>query len=265
MRIRVWVGIPASGDGPKRYANYFRSLRAAGLEPFCPDSAGTVPAMGTGPAGGNGTSEGNRTTVSDGNRTSAGEPSSGEVKSADCEALLLPGGGDLDPSLYGQPNTASVNLEPDRDALEWDLLNGFLRDGKPVLGICRGMQSLNVFLGGTLLQDIPGHSRVGGQDRMHPVRTAPGPLADLFRTACLLTDGGGLTVNSAHHQAADRLGAGLTAAQYGPDGVVEAVVHRTLPVWGVQWHPERMLDGTGKALFRGFAALCERNGGGGVK
>ncbi|MBQ9347122.1 MAG: gamma-glutamyl-gamma-aminobutyrate hydrolase family protein, partial [Oscillibacter sp.] len=71
-------------------------------------------------------------------------------------------------------------------------------------------------------------------------------------------EGGELMVNSAHHQAADRLGVGLTAVQWAPDGIVEAVVHRTLPVWGVQWHPERLPGAVGRVLFRGFTELCER-------
>ncbi len=75
-----------------------------------------------------------------------------------CNALLLPGGGDMEPWRYGQPNTASRNLDPARDALELDLLERFTALHKPVLGICRGMQSINVFFGGTLFQDIPGRT-----------------------------------------------------------------------------------------------------------
>ncbi|WP_287227491.1 gamma-glutamyl-gamma-aminobutyrate hydrolase family protein [Oscillibacter sp.] len=86
--------------------------------------------------------------------------------------------------------------------------------------------------GGTLIQDLPGHSQAAGRDRLHRVRTAPSPLQDLF--------GETLVVNSAHHQAADRLGQGLRAVQWAIDGTVEAVIHQSLPVWGVQWHPERL-------------------------
>ena len=164
------------------------------------------------------------------------------------DALLLPGGGDLEPWRYGQENTASRNLDPERDEAELALLQDFTAAGKPVLGICRGLQTVNVFFGGTLAQDIPGHGARGGADGLHPVRRAPGAPMPLS----------GGWVNSAHHQAADRLGSGLRAVQWAEDGVVEALVHRRLPVWAVQWHPER-LEGSpaGRILFRAFLALGE--------
>ncbi len=162
------------------------------------------------------------------------------------DALLLPGGGDLEPWRYGQENTASRGLDPERDAAELALLDRFTAAGKPVLGICRGLQTINVFFGGTLLQDIPGHSAGCGRDRMHPVRSA-----GLF--ARLLGERG--SVNSAHHQAAGRLGSGLEAAQWSPEGVTEALVHRRLPVWAVQWHPERLDRRRGLGLFRAFLEL----------
>ena len=164
----------------------------------------------------------------------------------DCAGLLLPGGGDMEPWRYGQRNIASRNLDPARDALELDLLNRFTALRKPILGICRGMQSVNVFFGGTLLQDIPGHTQVNGVDRMHAVRNAPGIFAEL----------GAERVNSAHHQAAERLGSGLRAGQWAADGVIEAISHERLPVWGVQWHPERLDHPAGERLFQAFLDLC---------
>lgn len=165
------------------------------------------------------------------------------------DALLLPGGGDLEPRRYGQENTASRNLEPERDRAELALLQEFTAAGKPVLGVCRGLQTINVFFGGTLAQDIPGHAALeGGEDRVHGARTAPSPLLPLC--------GESLAVNSAHHQAADRLGSGLRAVQWAEDGVVEALCHVRLPVWAVQWHPERLGNPVpGRRLMGAFLEL----------
>ena len=174
-----------------------------------------------------------------------------------CCGLLLPGGGDMEPWRYGQENTASHSMDPARDEAELALLEQFTAARLPILGICRGMQVLNVFFGGTLLQDLPGHSAVYGRDRLHRIREISSPL-NLWN--------GNLLVNSAHHQAVDRLGSGLIAVQWAPDGTVEALCHQSLPIWGVQWHPERLtgawaLPGTveGLRLFQAFWALCRKS------
>lgn len=164
-----------------------------------------------------------------------------------CGALLLPGGGDLEPWRYGQENRCARGLEPERDAAELALLERFTALRRPVLGVCRGMQTINVFFGGTLVQDLPGHGAREGRDRLHPVRTEPSFLLPLCGERCV--------VNSAHHQAVDRLGHGLRAVQRAEDGVVEALCHEALPVWGVQWHPERLASLEGPAVFRAFLAL----------
>ena len=166
---------------------------------------------------------------------------------AGCDGLLLPGGGDLEPWRYGQANTASCGLEPDRDAAELELIDWFCTWKKPILGICRGIQTINVYFGGTLLQDVPGHSAVSGRDRYHSVRCIPSPLTRACGEQCI--------VNSAHHQVLDRVGTGLQPVQWAPDGVVEAVCHESLPVWGVQWHPERLAGVNGKALLAAFLNL----------
>ena len=165
----------------------------------------------------------------------------------DCDALLLPGGGDLEPWRYGQKNTASRGLEPKRDAVEWSLLNRFVTLKKPILGICRGIQTINVFFGGTLVQDIPGHQAVQGSDRYHMVHSSASPLTAVCGDVCI--------VNSAHHQAVDRVGSGLEVVQWAPDATVEALCHRQLPIWAVQWHPERLDSDLGKKWLRSFLEL----------
>ena len=171
--------------------------------------------------------------------------------------LLLPGGGDIAPSLYGQEDIACTDIDPERDTSELYALSQAVSMGKPVLGICRGEQLINVFFGGTLRQDLPGHSRTADHlDRLHSVRTAPSFLADLYGVQAI--------VNSAHHQAVETPGEGLRPIQWAPDGTVEALEHDALPVWAVQWHPERMRGPfskqgavNGDLLFRAFLKNCK--------
>ena len=133
-----------------------------------------------------------------------------------------------------------------RDAAELALVRTWLSWGRPILGICRGMQVINVALGGTLFQDLGAERAAlhqGEEDVFHPVRTAPGSLLEgLFGENAL--------VNSAHHQGVDRLGEGLVPAAWAPDGTLEGLEHRSLPVAGVQFHPERLPNGGGDGLFR---------------
>ena len=171
-----------------------------------------------------------------------------------CDALLVPGGADVDPIHYGQPNTASIGIDADRDRDELHLIRRFLDLGKPILGICRGHQILNVALGGTLIQHIPNHSQSEGADRVHPVRAVHPFLKDLY--------GEHFTVNSSHHQVVDRLGEGLCAACVSEEGFVEGILHENGRVIGVQYHPERIAFAhrrpdadDGGPLFRAFLDL----------
>jgi putative glutamine amidotransferase len=180
--------------------------------------------------------------------------------------LLLSGGADVDPARYGRPNEGSVATEPDRDQLEDAAWQAAARRGLPVLGVCRGFQALNVFLGGRLVQEVAGHigqSYGQGPAMTHPLRVVPGTrLARiLFPTN---VGGGRLEVNSYHHQA-------LRAADLAPALVANALA--TSPagelvegaetrggrfVIGIQCHPERQ-DSTPAAferLFRVFVDAC---------
>ena len=180
----------------------------------------------------------------------------------DCDALLLPGGGDIDPARYGQTLAGSEEPDLQRDAAELHLVSDFTSWGKPILGICRGIQMINVALGGELIQDIPTaaehrHDPVIG-DRTHKVTAEENSfLFSLY--------GGEFSVNSAHHQALGRIAPGLrVVARSERDSIVEAVEWPEKRIYGVQWHPERMsfdlrredtVDG--RYIFEFFLKLCE--------
>ena len=168
-----------------------------------------------------------------------------------CDALLVPGGADVNPALYGQENTASFGIDDDKDRDEITLIRRFVELDRPVLGICRGHQIINVALGGDMIQHVPNaerHMRTPENlDNIHLVRACHPFLEELY--------GKEFPVNSAHHQAVDRLGSGLSPLQWSPDNIIEALGHHTLPVWGVQWHPERMEPAVRQKLFRWFLSL----------
>ncbi|HUX04204.1 MAG TPA: gamma-glutamyl-gamma-aminobutyrate hydrolase family protein [Acidimicrobiales bacterium] len=155
------------------------------------------------------------------------------------DGLVLSGGADLDPALYGaEPHDRLGATEPERDEWEMDLLRVAHERGVPVLAICRGLQLLNVAYGGTLHQHVEidegvGHPRweVDGRTPTHEVRVEDGTIAaSLF--------GAVVGVNSLHHQTIDRVGEGLIVSARAADGVVEALEAPGGRVLGVQWHPE---------------------------
>lgn len=150
------------------------------------------------------------------------------------DRLILPGGGDIHPSWFGQPDQGSVSVDPELDRSQFRILDAFVRAGRPVLGICRGLQIINVYFGGTILQDLPTSSRHRylDKDQYHMVRNISGSLLHALY-------GPDSMVNSAHHQGCGRTGAGLAITQLSSDGVVEGLSHTEKPILGVQWHPER--------------------------
>jgi putative glutamine amidotransferase len=155
------------------------------------------------------------------------------------DALVLQGGGDVHPDHYGGEVHPETNtLDRRRDEFELELLRHARERAMPVLGICRGIQLVNVAYGGTLVQHLPevtelDHEQLDVWDAVaHRVEIAPGSrLARVMGTT-------ELDVNSVHHQAVDRLGAGLRAVAWADDGVVEAIEHESDRVLAVQWHPE---------------------------
>jgi putative glutamine amidotransferase len=181
------------------------------------------------------------------------------------DGLILSGGGDIDPAAFGAdaaPETRGV--KPARDAAEFALVTAAFERGLPFLGICRGLQVLNVARGGTLHQHLPavvghdGHRPALGSYGSHLVTVAPwSRLAGLLGAA---GEPDGLAVPTHHHQAIDRLGEGLTATAWAADGIIEAV-EVAAPASGngfplalaVQWHPEA---GTDPRLFQALVAAA---------
>ena len=162
------------------------------------------------------------------------------------DGLVVAGGPDVEPVHYGAvPDPRTGPPARARDTWELALIEAALSAGVPLLGICRGMQLLNVALGGTLVQHIDGHAEVPGVFGRHPVKPVPGTVyGDLAPEET--------SVPTYHHQAVDRLGEGLLASAYAPDGTVEAVELPGPPwVLGVQWHPEM---GTDLRVMRGLVA-----------
>lgn len=158
------------------------------------------------------------------------------------DGLVLSGGADIDPARYGQDRLPECGtVEDERDAWELALVQVAMTAGVPIYGVCRGIQVVNVALGGTLIQHLDAgtgdrHPRldVAREVPTHSVKLDPGSLA----AAVYGTE---VQVNSLHHQAVDELGSGLVASGHSPDGTVEALELPGSPVFAVQWHPEMLL------------------------
>jgi putative glutamine amidotransferase len=183
------------------------------------------------------------------------------------DGILFTGGGDVDPKHYGAtPHATYDAAEPGRDAFEIALVQAALASPRPIFAICRGMQVLNVALGGDLIQDIP--TEVNGAVH-HDIRepryalahevwaTQGSRFATLMRDK--LVDGESCQVNSRHHQAVRHLGRGLEVVATSPDGVIEAVEGPEPFCLAVQWHPENFWrTGEFRPLFEGFVEACRR-------
>ncbi len=181
--------------------------------------------------------------------------------STDFDALLLCGGSDVHPDRFGEEINGSRNIDIARDEVELRLFNLFMEQKKPIFGICRGHQVINIALGGSLFQDIPEspkHVSIDGVMQMHHVISdGESFLSELY--------GAKFPVNTSHHQAVSNLGQGLRSiAHSAEDGYCEAIIHESLPIFGVQWHPERMSFSMrredtvdGRYIFEHFLNLCK--------
>lgn len=178
------------------------------------------------------------------------------------DGLLLTGGVDVDPLEYGEEPVLGLGAVcPPRDALELKLCRAAVSAGKPVLGICRGIQLLNVALGGTLWQDLPSQKPDSWKHAQSAPVGFPSHYVDVFPDCALSKMVGEtrLLTNSHHHEAVKTPGDGLRVAAVASDGVIEAV-EGTGEDWilGVQWHPELLDCPATRAIFHDFICACRR-------
>ncbi|MGI6210792.1 MAG: gamma-glutamyl-gamma-aminobutyrate hydrolase family protein [Bacilli bacterium] len=167
-----------------------------------------------------------------------------------CDGFLITGGDDIDPVHFGEINTGeSKDVVKELDDLDKIVVEYALKSKKPLLGICRGHQSINVFAGGSLYQDI-GKSHSGLKDG-HIVHTVPNRLLNFKKE---------INVNSYHHQALKRIAPDFIEIAKHEDGTNEAIIHKTLPIIGIQWHPEMQQDNEpSKIIFDTFAKLVNNH------
>ncbi len=186
-------------------------------------------------------------------------PEEARTLAAQASGLVLCGGVDVAPELYGETAVNdTIEVYPERDAMEWALLEGAREAKVPVWGVCRGIQVLNVFLGGSLWQDIPTqkpsdvpHSINIPKDHIAHTVTVVRPDLPLGEILSRETP----RVNSRHHQAIKRLADGLIPVAESPDGLIEATILDRPDWWvrSVQWHPENLIaDAQHRALWTDF-------------
>ena len=163
------------------------------------------------------------------------------------DALILTGGGNVNPHLYGKPAKRLVGVDAATDAAELYLIKTFLNARKKIIGVCKGLQILNAYFGGTL-KFIGNHSEINGKDSFHDILTVKNTfLHDLY--------GHKKCVNSAHVMAIDKLSPALSVSAIAKDGVIEGVYNKKLNVYAVQFHPERLV---GSACDRFYGKLLNR-------
>lgn len=195
------------------------------------------------------------------NRIFVGDLTDDEVQDAygKADAVVIMGGEDVDPALYGMTAEypESGSYLPLADARSSELIRESVANGKPLFGICRGLQLINVALGGTLVQHLEtadSHRKAGVEEHEfvgHPVNVVSETTLQRILGATTIT------AESSHHQAVAELGQNLRVAATAPDGTIEAVEHTSVPILGVQWHPESIGSPTGQLeqLLRGLLGV----------
>lgn len=179
-----------------------------------------------------------------------------------CDGLIIPGGGDLDPSLYGEQKMeecGSTNLI--NDIYDIALIREAVRQQKPILAICRGMQAVNVAYGGTLYQDIPSQYETDVVHRWNPNGMENYHTANIEEDSFLfrLFNTAEIKVNTSHHQAVKDVAEGFAVTARCQDGIIEAIECLEKNIIAVQWHPERMQDEElFRQLFHDFIQRCQK-------
>lgn len=177
------------------------------------------------------------------------------------DGLLAPGGHDIDPALFGEEVLDECGgFSRYEDEYDMELIKEAVKQGKPVLGICRGMQVINVLYGGTLYQDIPSqYSKELVHTRIHPVQENfhTVDIEEGSYLAKILGETRNVKVNSSHHQAVKDVAEGFKVTAKAPDGVIEAMENEDASILCVQWHPERMQDmEMYRKLMKDFVDRC---------
>lgn len=177
------------------------------------------------------------------------------------DGLILSGGSDIDPKYYGQSNSGkSVGISEFMDECEAVLVRLAVEDDLPILGICRGMQALNIFCGGSMMQDIPSEKGFAVCHRLEKPEVAYHSITVEKESPLSDTIGFGThTVNSYHHQAVKNIAPEFSVAATAEDGIVEAIYHKNKKfILGIQWHPERNHDkvSANKKILDNFIKIC---------
>ena len=151
----------------------------------------------------------------------------------ECDAILFSGGGDLNPKLYGEENVKCESIDDIRDADEYAYLDAFSKANKPIFGICRGIQVINVYFGGSLYQDIGEENAPKDKSGSHNINIIKSSFIDKAYPY-------GMRSNSSHHQAVKKLAPGFKISAISDEGIIEAFEYPEKNIYATQFHPERM-------------------------